>query len=150
MPKELSLKRRIARFVVGVPVAILIATSLFTPWTWQWGTANLQVRFRNESNAQMNVGSAGCGAGWSKFSLVIGDWDRRCEMGSWRGNGLTIADKWDARIAGVSPRGVSIQMRYWEKINEKIISFNRVIFVPAYQTARIDISPGMYITGAFE
>jgi hypothetical protein len=142
--------KRIAVFAGCFFLFIFVCGSLFTPWAWKWNANSLQVQLFNKSNERNHEGSISKGAGWSKLSFFLGDWCRLQGPGRGTGDGKVITDSTDFHIAWVSPWGVTVRVRYQQDINGATTSVDKLIFVPAHQSARIDASPNIYITGTLE
>jgi hypothetical protein len=142
--------KRAAVIFFCVVLVIFVYGSLFMPGTWQWGANNLQVRLFNKANERQHVGSYGCGAGWSKLSFFLGDWWRPIGPGTWKGGNTVIVDSSDFHIAWVSPKGVTVRVRYQENFNSATTSIDKLIFIPSHESARVDASPDIYITGYWE
>jgi hypothetical protein len=148
--RELSPWRRVAILLTCLPLLDLLTCEIVAPHTWSWTENNLQVRIHNDANLRAGRGSAGCSGGWSKFSLACDDWSRDAIGGTWGRGVAATHDEDHFRIASVSPAGVSVRVRYRDNASGTEIEFDRVIFVPAHRTGRLDIAPDIYITGEFE
>jgi hypothetical protein len=141
--------KRTAVIFFCVVLIVFICGSLFTPWTWKWGANNLQVKLHNSANERNHVGSYCEGAGWSKLSFFLGDW-WRASQGKWTGGNTTITNASDIHIAWVSPKGVTVRVRYQQNVNGATTSIDQLIFIPSHESARVDASPDLYITGYWE
>ena len=142
--------KRIALFSVCLFLLFFAAGSLLTPWAWDWTANNLQVSLHNQAHEEQQVGSFGMSAGWSRLSALLGGWVGMGGTSAWHDGKTTITTAYNLHIAGVSPGGVTVRVRYQEKWNGRDISFDKLIFVPSTGEARVEATPGIYITGTFE
>jgi hypothetical protein len=143
--------KRVAVIILCFLLLIFIYGSLFMPKTWQWGASNLHVMVHHSPREGVYADWGGEGASWSKLSFFTGDWWRLFGPGTSDGGNQHFIDSCDTHIAWVTREGVSVRVRYEQKVNEvTAISFDRWIFIPATNTARIDVTPDISITGKFE
>jgi hypothetical protein len=148
--------RQLAFLAVGLLALFLVGGSLMTPSTWQWSIANLQVKTHNLANEQKNEGVLGVGVGWSRLNFLTFDWARHTTSGAYEGKGGIVATATDFNIAGISPQGIWVRVRYrstmdsQDKAKHRTTTFNRLIFIPAHGLASVAASPDVRITGSFE
>jgi hypothetical protein len=142
--------KRLLLLAGGPALLIFIAGSLLSPSTWQWDTNNLRVQIHNIGNERKHVGSIEESCSWSKLTFFAWGTFEGGSRGEERGKPLVIESSSDFHIAQISPNGVTVRVRYQQKLNETSTSFDKLIFVPAHAKARVDVSPDIYITGAFE
>ncbi|MEO6847934.1 MAG: hypothetical protein ABI254_11800 [Chthoniobacterales bacterium] len=135
-------------FIIFLVVAYFIVGILFTPWAWHLSDRNLRIVTHNEISAQNGGGRESLSVGWSKWEVLCGHrWSMHTQGMYTAASPVTT----DFNIVSASPSGVTIRVRYDEKRNGKTtISYDRLIFVPAHDLARVDVSKDIYITGAFE
>ena len=146
----MSAQMRKTALVIFAAVVFGLVTyvSVFTPVAWHWSGANLQVHVQYVAYVEQVSGKPiwnGLGFGWSKLDLFLPGLWRKHSGGYLNGPQSTT----QARIVGVSSRGVSVQLVRQDS-RGGTFNFDKIIFATPGAPVRVDISKDIYVTACFE
>lgn len=145
---NISSRKKATAIALLVVIALILYVRCFTPQAWRWSRSNLQVRIHRlayEDRLSRGPYWNQLGFGWSKGGLFLLDWWRKSAGDDLHGGEQST----EARIVGVTPRGVSVKVTHHES-RGGTFNFDKTLFIAADGTARIDLSNELYITGYFE